>query len=306
MKKMISILLAVMLMVSVAVVSAHAEYAPEDSYTVSADTPTAEEAIAAAGGTATIKIYFQAPESWYNKFNTLEGTDYGQICIYWWSGVGTTWPNGATVHWVGYKATLEDKENRIFSAHVPAAGTPLVLWNNGVNGGMDKDAEIYNYAAQVKDINIEGADEGDYDTIPEGADSFDGYISIPDPSRTSVNPLSGVEECETDWYCYYGNGCYGNYAPDSDNYHGRIANCVNPEHHHLVPGDVNNDKVVDIDDVTDIQRYLVGLEDFTADQKDAADVDSDNYVSIMDATRIQRYLAKICNLDGSKPYAEAE
>ena len=40
--------------------------------------------------------------------------------------------------------------------------------------------------------------------------------------------------------------------------------------------------------------------------KDTADVDEDTYVSIMDATRIQRYLAQLCNIDGSKPYKEAE
>ena len=40
--------------------------------------------------------------------------------------------------------------------------------------------------------------------------------------------------------------------------------------------------------------------------KVTADVDGDGYVSIIDATRIQRYLAKICNIDGSKPYKNEE
>ena len=39
---------------------------------------------------------------------------------------------------------------------------------------------------------------------------------------------------------------------------------------------------------------------------DTADVDEDGIVSIIDATRIQRYLAHLCNIDGTKPYKEAE
>ena len=44
-----------------------------------------------------------------------------------------------------------------------------------------------------------------------------------------------------------------------------------------------------------IQKYIVGLEELTADSKLVADVDSDGAVSVMDATSIQKY---IIGLDG--------
>lgn len=312
MKKIISILLAVMLVVSASVTAGAVTYAPSGSYTVSADTPTCLEALEACktadpawdGNYCT--VYFKAPQEWYNKFNTLEGTDYGQICVYWWAGAGSIWPDGVTkCNWVGYKCELVDKENRIFAAHLPADtdNTPMILFNNGVNGGMDKTQEIYNYAAQIKDLNIQGAEEDEFDTIPEGSineDNFDGCIAVPDLEHMSVNELSGVLECETDWYIYYGNGCYGSYAPTSENFKGVAAECKNPEHHHADRGDPNNDKSIDVLDAEDIQRYLVkrptsnGVFDELA-----ADVDADGVISVVDASRIQRFVAGLCNIDGT-------
>lgn len=332
MKKIISILLAVMLVVSVATVSIGAvDYNPSDSYTVSNDTPTCEEAIKACNGGvlgAVQHIYFQLPApvegdeqntTWINQFNSTDlGLDYCQVCVYWWGGIAGSadkgWPSGKGCTWVGYKTKLVDAENRIYEATVPAdGGTPLIIWDNGVNGGMDPDGPMFNYARQLADANIEGALEGDYDTLPEGSpveDNMDQCIQIInyDPELAQENPLTGFWNYGSDWYVYYGNGCYGNYPTTSPNYHGRLASCVNPEHHHPKPGDVNDDKSVDINDVLCIQRYLANLPqpDGMTFDKDTADVDEDTYVSIMDATRIQRYLAQLCNIDGSKPYKEAE
>lgn len=58
----------------------------------------------------------------------------------------------------------------------------------------------------------------------------------------------------------------------------------------LVYGDVNIDGVITVIDATDIQKYIVGLEELTADSKSAADVDSDGAISVMDATSIQKYI----------------
>ena len=328
MKKIISILLAVMLVVSLVTVSTGAvDYHPTDSYTVTNDTPTCEEAIAGCGGSTARSdvqwVYFQLPlpvegdeanTTWTNKFNSTDlGLDYCQVCVYWWGGIGSKWPDGTGVAWVGYKAELVDAENRIYKAVLPAdGGTPLMIWNNGVNGGMDPSKEIFNYARQLANANIEGAYEGDYDTLPEGTpneDNMDGCITIInyDPDKAEQNPLTQFWNYGFDWYVYYGDGCYGEYPTTSPNYHGKYASCVNPEHHHPRPGDVNNDKVVDILDVLCIQYYLAGLDLPEGMQFDegTADVDGDGYISIIDATRIQRYLAKICNIDGSKPYVEA-
>lgn len=325
MKKIISILLAVMLVVSVATVSFGAvDYHPTDSYTVSNDTPTCEEAIMACnnGQLGPVQhIYFQLPlpvegdeanTTWTNKFNSTDlGLDYCQVCIYWWGGIGSKWPDGTGVTWVGYKTKLVDKENRIYEATLPAdGGTPLVIWNNGVNGGMDSTQEIFNYARQLANANIEGAYPGDYDTLPEGTpneDNMDQCIQIIDYTQGEINELTGFYNYGSNWYVYYGDGCYGEYPTTSPNYHGKYASCKNPEHDHPMPGDVNNDKTVDALDVLYIQFYLIGdLPDGAVFDEVTADVDGDGYISIIDATRIQRYLAHLCNIDGTKPYKEAE
>ena len=327
MKKIISILLAVMLVVSVATVSFGAvDYHPTDSYTVSNDTPTCEEAIMACndGQLGPVQhIYFQLPlpvegdetnTTWTNKFNSTDlGLDYCQVCAYWWGGIGSKWPDGTGVTWCGYRTKLVDKENRIYEATVPADGdTPVMIWNNGVNGGMDPTQEIFNYARQLADANIEGAYPGDYDTLPEGTpneDNMDNCIAIInyDPDMAQENPLTHFWNYGNDWYVYYGDGCYGEYPTTSPNYHGKYASCKNPEHDHPMPGDVNNDKTVDALDVLYIQFYLIGdLPDGAVFDEVTADVDGDGYISIIDATRIQRYLAHLCNIDGTKPYKEAE
>ena len=186
----------------------------------------------------------------------------------------------------------------------------MVVLNNGINGGMDTTKEIYSYARQYADLNTEGAYEGDFDTLPEGSpkqDDFDGCIAIKNPDEMSENPVSHILSYGINWYVYYGDGCYGEYPTNSPNFHGQYASCVNPEHDHPMPGDVNNDKVVDVLDVLYIQYYLIGdLPDGAVFDEVTADVDGDGYISIIDATRIQRYLAHLCNIDGTKPDKEAE
>lgn len=60
----------------------------------------------------------------------------------------------------------------------------------------------------------------------------------------------------------------------------------------IVLGDVNNDGIINMDDVTDIQRYVAGIIDFTDNQLKAANVyDKDDAITINDVTELQRYLA---------------
>ena len=337
MKRIISIVLTVMLVVSAVAVSAGAvEYKPTDSYTVTPDTPTCLEALNAcktadpAWNGEYHTVYFQAPENWYNAYNKLEiyndgqddagnyivkqypeetHLDYGQICVYWWAGAGSKWPDGTEQKWVGYKCELVDKANRIFAAQLPVADdTPMVIFNNGVNGGPTSEDPMRKYAAQIEDTNIQGALEDEYDTLPEGSpneDNFAGCICVPDPTRTSINEYSQVLTSGINWYVYYGKGCYGMYSTDSDNFVSKYDNCCNPEHladpekYHPTPGDVNQDKVTDVLDAELIQKYLVKLEELTDIQKQIADVDEDSYISIIDATRIQRYIAGLCEIDGT-------
>lgn len=55
-------------------------------------------------------------------------------------------------------------------------------------------------------------------------------------------------------------------------------------------GDVNNDGIINREDVTLIQEYLVDAVEFDKYQLIAADVDADGEVSIMDATLIQKLI----------------
>ena len=56
-------------------------------------------------------------------------------------------------------------------------------------------------------------------------------------------------------------------------------------------GDVNFNNAIDIKDVTEIQKSLVGLTELSDEQLAAADVNGDGKVDINDVTRLQMYLA---------------
>lgn len=60
-------------------------------------------------------------------------------------------------------------------------------------------------------------------------------------------------------------------------------------------GDVNGDGVVNVNDVTAIQRIVAELHTPDSREQAAADVDRDGAVSVGDATRLQNYLAEYIN-----------
>ena len=322
MKKILSIVLSLaIVMIAAAVPIGAVTYTPTDAYTVTVDTPTCEEAIEACsdGQCPVQKVYFQLPAEdperpvyhWTNHYNSSDlGLDYCQTCVFWWTGIGSEWPDGTKSRWVGYKTKLIDAENRIYEATVPANDETIsIIWNNGVNGGQDASQEIYQYAHSLAEANVEGALPEDYDTLPEGSpnpDNMDGCIQIIDfEKHESHAVLSQVYP--TNWYVYYGDGCYGYYPMDSANYHGKFASCVNPEHHHsssYIIGDADMDGSVTVLDATAIQRTLADLPVSAFDEK-AADVDGSG-LDITDATKIQRCLAGIENPYHIGEYASGE
>ncbi len=56
-------------------------------------------------------------------------------------------------------------------------------------------------------------------------------------------------------------------------------------------GDVNRDGVINVNDVTDIQKHLAGIKQFNEDQLKWADTNGDDMVDINDATQLQKYIA---------------
>ena len=307
MKRILSVILSLAILLSASVICFGAvTYNPTEAYTVSADTPTCEEAIIACGGDLenTQRVYFQLPAEdpehpeydWTNHYNSTDlGLNYCQVCVFWWYGTGSEWPDGTKAKWVGYRAKLVDAQNRIYEAVLPASGVPNIVWNNGVNGGEDPTQDIFKYSHSLEDANIEGALPEDYETLPEGSpdpDSMDGCIQI-SRIRDDISVLPTGDVRSSEWYVYYGDGCYGNYPTNSPSYRGKHASCLNPEHDHSADtymiGDADADRDISVLDATVIQRVISEIAVYSCDEQ-AADVDGKG-LDITDATLIQRYLS---------------
>lgn len=55
-------------------------------------------------------------------------------------------------------------------------------------------------------------------------------------------------------------------------------------------GDVNFDNKLDVNDVTFIQLYLCGSQEFSKEQQDIADINKDGTVDVIDVTSLQNYI----------------
>ena len=228
MKRWISILLVAALF-AVMTVSASA-------YHLWPDGKTAEQAVKdyenAKGVTVTTnRYYFQMPDgvhgprdadgltagSWYNDYSDGAG-------VYWWGGTA------ACDSWAGYKATLADAAQHIYYVDIPD-DVVMFIWNNGVDPGKDPAAPCFAKAAQSIDVPCEYAEPDEYESLPEGTDSFDNCIYIIRPDSTSLSEYNPLRPHGGDWYFYYGNGCYGSYAEDSAHFIDVNHNCLNPDHY---------------------------------------------------------------------------
>ena len=79
---------------------------------------------------------------------------------------------------------------------------------------------------------------------------------------------------------------------DPEKYGEFAINISQPDDPQHLIGDTNLDGIINIGDVTAIQRYLVELEMFTDEQIALADTNGDGNVDITDATHLQKYLAE--------------
>ena len=232
-KRIVSILLAVVLvasMVAVSAISASAILETTGEYTP-------------GEGIETNRYYFYMPAEWYNEHTTTAG-------MYWWSGTdacGAVDGSGGSLAWPGYKAWASEDIEGLFYMDVPT-DVPNIIWNNYVDGGEDTTLPIYTLAVQTVDILCEYYSEGDtdlYDNLDDGdffanaeesllgdkemlgdfADNFfieeeegfgisftmDNMIYVVDPSLTVANPLNGKLTYGGEWNFYYGDGTYGPY-----------------------------------------------------------------------------------------------
>ncbi len=236
-KKLTSLILAVLLVCSVTTVSFESVSAVIDANGCYAPGDNVEE---------TYRYYFAMPDDWYNSNTDTAG-------IYWWSGMdacGAIDGTGGDVTWPGYKAQRGDIEN-LYYFDCPT-DVPAIVWNNYVNGGLDENAPIYSAAKQARDAVVEGYCDGDsdlyttewfeemyesfkgdkaklgdfadnffYDVEIFGEESFESFtfnmdnmIFVIDPSLTSET-FEGKMTYVGEWYFYYGNGEYGIYPTKS-------------------------------------------------------------------------------------------
>ena len=251
--------------------------------------------------------------SWYNEYTTGAG-------IYWYGPIEEILygPEG----WCGYRCEVVDEEQCIYRATVPA-GAMTILFNNGVDGGLDKNEPIYYKAAQSSNTTVQDIWEGDFDTILDkatGSDlviapSNDGLIFIVNPDKVTVQPDNHKMTCVLNRYYYYGDGCYGMYSSSNENFN-KESFCVNPDHDHsstggdpepgtdpeptAVRGDYDGDTEVTIMDATYVQKMVVELiaKPADADLK-KIDADGDEILTIIDATRIRNVVAALINMDGT-------
>ena len=310
MKKIICLVLVVLMTVSIAAISVSAA----DSYDLSSSTPSVAQAIKAYGGTIpTYRYYLQVPNgengpvgtegdfagkkvpTWLNKYSDADGDgvlDYGPA-IYWWDIPDSPNPDA----WVGYRVEVGDAPG-IYYADVPVAVTSII-WNNGINAGMDTTTDKFKANGQSGNIGSEYYDANESFSVPEGTDNFDNMICILNPNVASpVTDVSPVANFGANWYYYYGTGHYGSVKPEGDVTDEFIeSNCTNPDHDHFMRGDADKDKRISIFDATTIQLWLANRLSADADFSEAnADADADGDVTVADATTIQYYLAKLGDL----------
>ena len=204
-KKLISLLTAAMLVISMAAVAVASVSAAVDSEGCYYPSEEVQQDV------GTNRYYFYMPSAWTSE-EIKDETDHAGI--YWWEGTdacgAVDGSNPDSPAWPGYLAQKGDIEG-VFYLDCPIDVT-TIIWNNHFNGGEDSSDPMFKLAAQTVNIGSEYYDPGESDLYPDGTDSFDNMIYVCDPTRTSTNELSGQKTYGGDWYYYYGNGQYGTYA----------------------------------------------------------------------------------------------
>jgi hypothetical protein len=180
-------------------------------------------------------------------------------------------------------------------------------------GAMPKDTEITlkNGTTGIADYAFEKCTNLTSITIPDGVTSI-GYeafyectsltsITIPN-SVTSIDDYALGYFCDYDWnedvkinnFTIY--GYTGTAAETYANENGFDFIALEKTDNEI--GDINGDGDIAIDDATDIQKYIAGMNEFSDAQLKAADVNGDGEISIEDVTEIQKYIAGLISTLG--------
>ncbi|MBQ8057451.1 MAG: dockerin type I repeat-containing protein [Ruminococcus sp.] len=314
MKRIISILLAVMLVASCAVVASAYGWQDPDCLTVD----QALEQWALDNGVdmpETYRYYFLMPNGSNGELGddeTLES--FGKYAPTWYipmadgtpatSTAGIYWWDSKVADpaaWIGYLPSgKEECDADIYYADVPVAAT-TIIWNNAVDGGMDANDPIYFCAAQSINIPSEYYDPGESPLLPDGTDNFNNMIFVIDPDLISINELSLKQTCGGEWHYYYGNGCYG-LTKD-----GNETNCLRDDHFDADGNHVGKQTPSEIPTTPSEIPTTPSEIPSTPDDVVLGDVDGDGEMSIMDATELQLLIAGIKEwTDAAKAVADVD
>ena len=228
MKKAVSIILALILLILTVTATVNAEIVNPEALRFTEDAIAQAEAEA---GTSipTSRIYFKMPaeDYWYSDYSVYQGKYYAGV--YWW-GSDSVNPEA----YPGYRASIDDYEQGIYYAEIPD-GVAFAIWNNGFAATQaESETPKYQQMRHSADLYVEGAWEGEFDTLPEGSpnqENMDGCIFVYDPD-SAIGQMDAHPELNYYFqpYIYYGNGCYGSYATTSENFVSIEDNCLNPDH----------------------------------------------------------------------------
>lgn len=246
-------------------------------------------------------------ETWYTKL--VDGTPATNTAgIYWW-GSDVADPDG----WIGYLPSgVDENDPDVYYADVPQAVT-TIIWNNGIDGGMDIEDPIYYCSAQTVNIPCEYYDSGESPNYPDGTENFDEMIFVITPDLIYTGDWSLKQTCDGEWYYYYGNGCYG-FTENGDE-----DDCLRDDHYDASGNHLGKHEAPTVaptkaptvaptsaptqNPIVDSQYVIAG-----ADEKDPSkingqvhgymgDADGDGEASVMDATEIQLQVARLKTMD---------
>lgn len=175
---------------------------------------------------STNRVYFKMPDidNWHCDYSVYEGKYYASI--YWWDSKYIN-----PEYYPGYRTSIDDYEQGVYYADIPD-DIAYVILNNGYYPRKEQVSSDPMFVDSY-DLYVEGAWEGDFDTLPEGApkeEGMDGCIFVYNPDTVTETIYTQHPLYRFDPYIYYGNGCYGSYATTSDNFVSVEENCLNPDH----------------------------------------------------------------------------
>ena len=145
----------------------------------------------------TRRYYFYAPKTQWQEENPYSKG----VGIYWWEG------ESERPQWPGFEAVYSGYDS-VYYYDVPKDVT-AIIWTCLVDGGEDKNAEIYNYDYRTCIINSDSYAPRVNRFYPEGLHDFDYMIYVTDPNKTEVDPFTGKKTFYGEWYYYYSEGEYG-------------------------------------------------------------------------------------------------